>query len=246
MSGSGRGAGSALRVEGLRAGYGKITVLWDVDLHVDEGELVTIIGANGAGKTTLLRAISGLVPVRAGSVTAFGARRLAGLSPARIVRSQVGHVPEGRQLFPLMTVKENLESGAEYLPHARANAARNREFVYRLFPRLAERAPQLAGTLSGGERQMLAIGRALMSDPKLLLVDEPSLGLAPALVRTVFAALQEIRARGVTVVLVEQNVQQSLRISDRAYVLENGEVVKAGSGAALLGDPEVRAAYLSM
>src|SRR5690606_24299022 len=117
MSGSGRGAGSALRVEGLRAGYGKITVLWDVDLHVDEGELVTIIGANGAGKTTLLRAISGLVPVRAGSVTAFGARRLAGLSPARIVRSQVGHVPEGRQLFPLMTVKENLESGAEYLQH---------------------------------------------------------------------------------------------------------------------------------
>lgn len=236
----------ALAVVGLRAGYGKITVLWDVDLHVDQGELVTIIGANGAGKTTLLRAISGLIPVRAGSVTAFSDQRLVGLSPARIVRSGVGHVPEGRQLFPLMTVKENLESGAEYLPHARANAARNRDFVYHLFPRLQERGPQLAGTLSGGERQMLAIGRALMSDPKLLLVDEPSLGLAPALTRTVFQALQQIRQEGVTVVLVEQNVQQSLRIADRAYVLENGAVVKEGSGAALLGDPQVRAAYLSM
>lgn len=236
----------ALEVSGLRAGYGKITVLWDVDLHVDEGELVSIIGANGAGKTTLLRAVSGLIPSRKGEVRALGGERLTGLSPARIVRSRVGHVPEGRQLFPLMTVLENLESGAEYLPHARARRSANREFVYHLFPRLKERAPQLAGTLSGGERQMLAIGRALMSDPRLLLVDEPSLGLAPALTRTVFEALQEVRQEGVTVVLVEQNVQQSLRIADRAYVLENGEVVKEGSGEELLHDPEVRAAYLSM
>ncbi len=237
---------SALEVRGLRAGYGKITVLWDVDLDVAEGEFVTIIGANGAGKTTLLRAISGLVPTRGGSVRALGGTLLTGSSPARIVRAGVGHVPEGRQLFPLMTVRENLESGAAYLPRARPRAAQNRAFVYQLFPRLAERERQLAGTLSGGERQMLAIGRALMSDPKLLLVDEPSLGLAPALVRTVFHALRQINDGGVTVVLVEQNVQQSLRIADRAYVLENGEVRKQGTGSELLGDPEVRAAYLSM
>lgn len=238
--------GRALEISGLRAGYGKITVLWDVDLHVEEGELVTIIGANGAGKTTLLRTISGLVQARSGKVNAFGSSSLVGWSAARIVRAGVGHVPEGRQLFPLMTVRENLESGAEYLSRAKPNAARNRKLVFDLFPRLAERGAQLAGTLSGGERQMLAIGRALMSDPRLLLVDEPSLGLSPALSLTVFRALKQINREGVTVVLVEQNVQQSLRIADHAYVLENGEVVKEGSGRELLGDPGVRAAYLSM
>lgn len=238
--------GRALEISGLRAGYGKITVLWDVDLHVEEGELVTIIGANGAGKTTLLRTISGLVQARSGKVNAFGSSSLVGWSAARIVRAGVGHVPEGRQLFPLMTVRENLESGAEYLSRAKPNAARNRKLVFDLFPRLAERGAQLAGTLSGGERQMLAIGRALMSDPRLLLVDEPSLGLSPALSLTVFRALKQINREGVTVVLVEQNVQQSLRIADRAYVLENGEVVKEGSGRELLGDSGVRAAYLSM
>ncbi len=235
-----------LDVMGMRAGYGKITVLWDVDLHVDDGELVTIIGANGAGKTTLLRAVSGLLPVRAGKVIAFGERNLSGMSPARIVKGGIGHVPEGRQLFPLMTVRENLESGAEYIPHARAAVRRNRDFVYQLFPRLAERERQLAGTLSGGEGQMLAIGRALMSDPKLLLVDEPSIGLSPALSAAVFRALQQVRDEGVTVLLVEQNVLSSLRIADRAYVLENGEVRKEGTGAQLLDDPEVRASYLSM
>jgi len=235
----------ALDIERLSAGYGKITVLWEIDLHVEAGELVTIIGANGAGKTTLLRAISGLIPTRTGSVSAFG-NRLTGLSAARVVRSQVGHVPEGRQLFPLMTVGENLESGAEYLPHARANSKRNRAFVYELFPRLEERRGQLAGTLSGGERQMVAIGRALMSNPRLLLVDEPSLGLSPSLALTVFKALKQINEDGVTVVLVEQNVQQSLRIADRGYVLENGEIVKQGTGRELLGDPAVREAYLSM
>ncbi|HNQ98760.1 MAG TPA: ABC transporter ATP-binding protein [Trueperaceae bacterium] len=238
--------GRALEISGLRAGYGKITVLWDVDLHVEEGELVTIIGANGAGKTTLLRTISGLVQARSGKVNAFGSSSLVGWSAARIVRAGVGHVPEGRQLFPLMTVRENLESGAEYLSRAKPNAARNRKLVFDLFPRLAERGAQLAGTLSGGERQMLAIGRALMSDPRLLLVDEPSLGLSPAPSLTVFRALEQINAEGVTVVLVEQNVQQSLRIADRAYVLENGEVALQGTGAELLLNPAVREAYLSM
>ncbi|HZW98833.1 MAG TPA: ABC transporter ATP-binding protein [Trueperaceae bacterium] len=236
----------ALSVDGLSAGYGKITVLWDVSVHADEGEIVTIIGANGAGKTTLLRAVTGLVAIRSGEVSALGGQRLHGLSAARIVRSRVGHVPEGRQLFPLMTVSENLGSGADYLPHARPLAPRNRDLVYRLFPRLAEREGQLAGTLSGGERQMLAIGRALMSAPRLLLVDEPSIGLSPALSQAVFKALEEIRREGVTVVLVEQNVRQSLQIADRAYVLENGEVRKSGTGAELLDDPDVRAAYLSM
>ncbi len=237
---------SALEVRGARVGYGKITVLWDVDLHVDEGELVTIIGANGAGKTTLLRAISGVLPLRAGVVKAFGTTSLSGLSPARIVRLGVGHVPEGRQLFPLMTVRENLEAGSDYLPHARPTAARNRERVFDLFPRLAERENQLAGTLSGGEGQMLALGRALMSQPRLLLVDEPSIGLSPALSAAVFRALSQIREQGVTVLLVEQNVRQSLRIADRAYVLENGEVRKEGTGEQLLQDPDVKAAYLSM
>jgi branched-chain amino acid transport system ATP-binding protein len=235
-----------LEVRALRAGYGKINVLWDVDLHVARGELVTIIGANGAGKTTLLRTISGLLPARSGAIAALGDQRLAGLSPARIVNVGVGHVPEGRQLFPLMTVRENLESGAEYLAHARPNAKRNLAYVLELFPRLAERATQLAGTLSGGEGQMLAIGRALMSDPKVLLVDEPSIGLSPALSATVFKALEQVKSEGVSILLVEQNVLSSLRIADRAYVLENGEIRKEGRGADLLDDPDVKAAYLSM
>ncbi len=236
---------TVLQVNSLRAGYGKINVLWDVDLHVDKGELVSIIGANGAGKTTLLKAISGILPTRAGTVSALGGS-LAGLSPAKIVRQGVGHVPEGRQLFPLMTVRENLYSGAEYLPHARQNMRRNAEYVFELFPRLAERSSQLAGTLSGGEGQMLAIGRALMSDPQVLLVDEPSIGLSPALSATVFRALEQIREEGMSILLVEQNVRSSLRVADRAYVLENGEIRKEGLGSELLNDPEVKASYLSM
>lgn len=235
----------ALAVHGLEAGYGKIQVLWGVSLHVAEGEFVTIIGANGAGKTTLLRTVSGLIPARAGTVEAFG-RSLLGTSAARIVRAGVGHVPEGRQLFAQMTVRENLDSGADYLARARPGAAESRARVYALFPRLAERERQLAGTLSGGERQMLAIGRALMSRPRLLLVDEPSLGLSPALTKSVFSALAEINREGVTIVLVEQNVQRSLRLAERGYVLENGRIVKEGKGDALLADPEVRAAYLSL
>ncbi len=234
-----------LEVANLSAGYGKIEVLWDVSLHAGEGEFVSIIGANGAGKTTLLRAVSGLVPVRGGSVSAFG-RPLRGLSAAQIVKRGLGHVPEGRQLFPLMTVLENLMSGADYLPEAKRHAASSLRAVYALFPRLAERKGQLAGTLSGGERQMVAIGRALMSRPKLLLVDEPSLGLAPALVSTVFKALKEINREGVTVVLVEQNVKQSLALAHRAYVLENGEIKKTGTGQELLLDKEIQSAYLAI
>ena len=235
----------ALEVTGLEAGYGKIQVLWNMSLHVDKGEFVTVIGANGAGKTTLLRTISGLIPTSGGEVKAFG-QSLRGLSAAKIVRAGVGHVPEGRQLFSLMTVLENLESGADYLPAAKKEARRTKAFIYDLFPRLAEREKQLAGTLSGGERQMLAIGRALMSKPQLLLVDEPSLGLSPALAKAVFVALRDINAQGVTVVLVEQNVQQSLRLAHRAYVLENGDIKKEGTGETLLHDPAVRAAYLSL
>lgn len=236
---------SVLELNTLAAGYGKVQVLWDVSLRVEEKEFVTVIGANGAGKTTLLRTISGLVPVRSGEVRAFG-ESLKGLSAAKIVKRGIGHVPEGRQLFPAMTVLENLTSGADYIPEARRHANKSLHFVYDLFPRLAERKRQAAGTLSGGEQQMVAIGRALMSRPRLLLVDEPSLGLAPALVKTVFRALKQVNQEGVTVVLVEQNVKQSLRAADRGYVLENGEIKKEGSGDALLQDAEVQAAYLSV
>ena len=234
-----------LEVENLNAGYGKIQVLWDVSLSAAEGDFVSVIGANGAGKTTLLRAISGLIPPLGGSVAAFG-KPLGGLSAAKIVRRGVGHVPEGRQLFHEMSVKENLVSGADYLPEAKRRLNETRRFVYELFPRLEERERQLAGTLSGGERQMLAIGRALMSLPKLLLVDEPSLGLSPALTTGVFRALEQINRDGVTVVLVEQNVKQSLKLAGRAYLLENGAVKKSGSGQELLADPEVRSAYLAL
>lgn len=240
-----RSSAPALVVEELQAGYGKIQVLWNINIRVEDGAFVTIIGANGAGKTTLLRTISGLVHPRGGRIEALGTD-LHGHSPGAIVRAGIGHVPEGRQLFPLMSVDENLESGADYIPRARREARKTRAFVLELFPRLAERARQRAGTLSGGEQQMLAIGRALMSLPRLLLVDEPSIGLSPALSQAVFAALRTINETGVSVVLVEQNVQQSLRLADHAFVLENGHIVKEGSGSTLLTDPTVRAAYLSL
>lgn len=235
----------ALEVEGLNTGYGKIQALWDVNLHVEEGEFASIIGANGAGKTTLLRTISGLLPTWKGSVNALNTG-LTGQPAAKIVRFGVGHVPEGRQVFREMTVKENIESGADYLPEARRQAARTRRMVLELFPRLAERSNQLAGTLSGGELQMLAIARALMSRPKVLLVDEPSLGLSPMLTGIVFRALKSINEEGTTVILVEQNVRQSLRLADKAFVLENGRIVKQGSGSQLLQDPSVREAYLAI
>jgi branched-chain amino acid transport system ATP-binding protein len=237
--------GAALEVAGLQAGYGKIQVLWGIDLEVPEGGFATIVGANGAGKTTLLRALTGLIPVAAGGVRLFGAS-LAGRSAAAIVKGGVGHVPEGRQLFGAMTVRENLMAGGDYVPRAQARRDRNLAFVYELFPRLRERERQLAGTLSGGERQMVAIGRALMGDPRLLLVDEPSLGLSPALSAAVMDALAAIHAEGTTIVLVEQNVQRSLQLAEQGLVLENGSVVLRGTGRELLEHPDVRAAYLSL
>jgi branched-chain amino acid transport system ATP-binding protein len=232
-----------LRVEALEAGYGKAQVLFGVDLEVVENELVALLGANGAGKTTLLRAISGLVRPWSGRVLLEG-QDLRGLSPAKRARMGLGHVPEGRQLFPLMTVEENLRLGAAFLAPGREREGYER--VYGLFPRLAERRRQLAGTLSGGEQQMLAIGRALMGFPKILLVDEPSLGLSPRLAEEVLLALKAVAGEGVGVLLVEQNVALTLEVAERAYVLEHGKVVLEGSASALAQDPRVREAYLSL
>jgi branched-chain amino acid transport system ATP-binding protein len=232
-----------LRVEALEAGYGKAQVLFGVDLEVVENELVALLGANGAGKTTLLRAISGLVRPWSGRVLLEG-QDLRGLSPAKRARMGLGHVPEGRQLFPLMTVEENLRLGAAFLAPGREREGYER--VYGLFPRLAERQRQLAGTLSGGEQQMLAIGRALMGFPKILLVDEPSLGLSPRLAEEVLLALKAVAGEGVGVLLVEQNVALTLDVAERAYVLEHGKVVLQGPASALAQDPRVREAYLSL
>jgi len=210
---------------------------------VEAGELVALLGANGAGKTTLLRALSGLLRPWKGSVL-LGGKDLRGLSPARRARLGLGHVPEGRQLFPLMTVEENLRLGAAFLAPGREKEGYER--VYALFPRLAERRRQLAGTLSGGEQQMLAIGRALMGFPRILLVDEPSLGLSPRLAEEVLLALKEVARGGVGVLLVEQNVALSLEVAERGYVLEHGRVVLEGPAQALAQDPRVREAYLSL
>jgi branched-chain amino acid transport system ATP-binding protein len=234
-----------LEVSGLQAGYGKVQVLWGVDLRVAEGEFVALIGANGAGKTTLLRTISGLIRPLAGTVRYRG-HPLHDRRPVEIVALGIAHVPEGRELFPMMTVLDNLELGAWARPEARARVRESLEDAYRLFPRLADRRYQPAGTLSGGEQQMLAIARALMSRPTCLLVDEPSLGLSPRLVQTVFAALYEINRAGVSILLVEQNVRQSLRLAHRAYVMENGRIVLQGAGADLLDSPHVREAYLRL
>jgi len=232
-----------LEVQALETGYGKAQVLFGVDLEVEAGELVALLGANGAGKTTLLRALSGLLRPWKGSVL-LGGKDLRGLSPARRARLGLGHVPEGRQLFPLMTVEENLRLGAAFLAPGREKEGYER--VYALFPRLAERRRQLAGTLSGGEQQMLAIGRALMGFPRILLVDEPSLGLSPRLAEEVLLALKEVARGGVGVLHVEQNVALSLEVAERGYVLEHGRVVLEGPAQALAQDPRVREAYLSL
>ncbi len=233
-----------LRVSGIDVFYGDVQVLWDVSFHVDEGEVVALIGANGAGKSTTLRTISGLLRPRKGSIEFLG-ERLDRIPPYRVIELGIAHVPEARRLFPEMTVEENLEMGA-LKPAARARRAESLEKVYARFPRLRERRRQLAGTLSGGEQQMLAIGRGLMSLPRMILFDEPSLGLAPLLVEEVFDVVNEIRRDGVTVLIVEQNVRQTLAIADRAYVLETGRVVRHGTGRELLEDPEVRRAYLGV
>ena len=236
---------SLLAVENLAGGYGPLQVLWDLHLRVEEGEVVSLIGANGAGKTTVLRLISGLQRPFKGTVT-FRGRPLAGLPAAEIARLGISHVPEGRKLFPRMTVKENLELGAGYFPAAWRERNRTRDDLYGLFPRLRERERQLAGTLSGGEQQMLAIARALMAKPQLLLVDEPSLGLAPAVVAAVFKSLREVNKQGVAVLLVEQDVQRSLALAHRGYVLENGRLAGEGAGAELLADERVKKAYLAL
>ncbi len=231
-----------LRLEGVEAGYGDVVAVRAVSLEVRAGEIVALIGANGAGKTTTLRAISGLLPVRRGRVELDG-RPIGGQGPAAIVAAGVAHVPEGRQLFPTMTVLENLELGAR-TRESRARRADTLGRVFELFPRLSERTRQLAGTLSGGEQQMVAIGRALMARPRLLMLDEPSLGLAPVVVSAIFANLVAINRAGITVLLVEQNVLRALRLSHRAYVLENGTITLSGPSDTLLADERIKRAYL--
>jgi branched-chain amino acid transport system ATP-binding protein len=231
-----------LRLDGLEAAYGDMVAVRDVSLSVEPGELVALIGSNGAGKTTTLRAISGLLPARRGTIE-FDGTRLDGLPPAAIVALGIAHVPEGRQLFPTLTVGENLMLGARTAA-ARRHRAETLGEVFRLFPRLAERRVQLAGSLSGGEQQMCAIGRALMARPRLLMLDEPSLGLAPVVVGAIFDNLARINRSGTTMLLVEQNVLQALRLSHRAYVLENGAIALEGSRERLLADEGIKRAYL--
>jgi branched-chain amino acid transport system ATP-binding protein len=235
---------SLLEVDRLVSGYGGVRVLQELNLHVDDGEAVALVGANAAGKTTLLRTINGIVRPTAGRIR-FAGRDITGLAPHEITRSGIAQVAEGRQLFPEMTVLENLELGAMATPEAWAGRAEMRDRVVALFPRIGERLAQHAGTMSGGEQQQVAIGRALMARPRLLLVDEPSAGLSPVLVQQVFRALRDIHAAGTTILLVEQNVPLSLRLAQRAYVIELGRVTLEGTGAQLLADPHVREAYLA-
>jgi branched-chain amino acid transport system ATP-binding protein len=232
-----------LRLDGVEAGYGDLIAIAGVSLEVRQGEAVALIGANGAGKTTTLRAISGLLPVRAGRIELEG-ERLDGRGSAEIVARGIAHVPEGRQLFPTMTVRDNLELGDRGTDRARR--ADGLERVFALFPRLRERERQLAGTLSGGEQQMCAIGRGLMARPRLLLLDEPSLGLAPVMVKLIFETLQRVNDAGTTIMIVEQNVPRALQLSHRGYVLENGRLVLEGTRASLLASPHVKQAYLGL
>ncbi len=231
-----------LEVEGIDASYGRIRALQDVSLRVEEGEIVTLIGANGAGKTTTLRAISGLVKPSKGTIR-FAGEDVMRDSPDRIVRRGIGHSPEGRRVFARMTVRENLELGA-YTRTSHAEITSDYERVLAIFPRLKERLTQKSGTLSGGEQQMLAMGRALMSRPKLLMLDEPSLGLSPILVQTIFGVIRDINANGTTILLIEQNARQALGIASRGYVLEVGRIVHEDTAANLMASEAVRAAYL--
>jgi branched-chain amino acid transport system ATP-binding protein len=233
-----------LKLDGVDAGYGAFQALFGVSMEVKAGEAVAVIGANGAGKTTLLRVISGLLPATAGTMTMEGAD-LCAIQPHRIVESGIAHVPESRRLFPRLTVEDNLRMGG-FIPAARAAYAERLEYVYGLFPRLKERRSQLAGTMSGGEQQMCAIARALMSKPKLVLLDEPSMGLAPVIVAQVFDLVRRIRSEGYTVLIVEQNVRQVLKVADRAYLLEVGRIHASGSSAELMNSDEIRKAYMGM
>jgi branched-chain amino acid transport system ATP-binding protein len=233
-----------LELRKVDAGYGSFQALFGVDLDVKAGEAVGVVGPNGAGKTTLMRVISGLISPRSGSIRMQGVDVLA-TPPHRIVSLGIAHVPENRRLFPGLTVEDNLRMGA-FMPEARARHDQRLAFVFDLFPRLKERRHQLAGTMSGGEQQMCAIGRALMSDPKLLLLDEPSAGLAPVVVQQVFELVKRIRASGLTVLIVEQNVQQVLKVVDRAYLLEAGTIRASGSSADLLRSDTIKQAYLGV
>jgi branched-chain amino acid transport system ATP-binding protein len=231
-----------LQVDAITVRYGKTPALRGVSLEVREGELVTLIGANGAGKTTTLRAISGLLPLTGGGIT-FKGKPIGGASPRDILALGIAHCPEGRHVFPQLSVRENLMMGA-YLRRDRAGVAQDLARVFDKFPRLEERIDQAAGTLSGGEQQMLAIARALMSRPALVLFDEPSLGLAPNFVERTFEIIAEIRNEGATVLMVEQNALAALEMCDRSYLLETGQVVQHGTGVAMLANPHIRAAYL--
>jgi branched-chain amino acid transport system ATP-binding protein len=234
-----------LAAEGLDVGYGDVQVLWGISLAVGRGEAVALIGSNGAGKTTLLRALSGTVPVRAGRLT-FRGQEITALPPDRRVALGLAHVPEGRQVFSGMTVRENLLMGAYSRRDGREQAQADLERVFTLFPALAERRDQLAGTLSGGEQQMVAIGRGLMGRPELLLIDELSLGLAPVVVERLAEAVREVHRSGTTLLLVEQDVQTALELAGRGYVIANGRVALEGASADLLRSPEIREAYLGI
>jgi len=235
---------SLLEINNITCFYGDVQVIYDVSMHVNEGEIISIIGANGAGKSTTLKCISDLVKARTGTVT-FNGQQIQNARPEKIVDMGVIHVPEGRRLFSLMTVRENLEVGA-HNPRAYPHRDETIRDVYKLLPRLKEREKQLAVTLSGGEQQMVAIGRGMMARPKILMLDEPSLGLAPVLIQEIFLTIKKIAEQGTTVLLVEQDVQHSLSISDRGYVLEHGRIVQEGLGKDLLTNPEIRTAYLGI
>ncbi|MBF0303336.1 MAG: ABC transporter ATP-binding protein [Desulfamplus sp.] len=233
-----------LEVNNIDVFYGDVQVIFDLSLHINEGEVVSIIGGNGAGKSTLLRTISGLLQPANGNII-FDGTSVHNLPPEDIVEHGIVHVPEGRRLFSLMSIKDNLIVGA-YNRRATPNTAKTLEYVYSLLPRLYEREQQIAMTLSGGEQQMVAIGRGLMAMPRILMLDEPSLGLAPVLIKDIFQTVREIANKGTTVLLVEQDVNHSLNLSDRGYVLEHGRVVMEGAAKALLKDPHVKEAYLGL
>ena len=233
-----------LELNSVSAGYGGFQALFDVTMSVKAGEAVAVIGANGAGKTTLLRVISGLIPATSGSMSMEGTD-LRATQPHRILETGIAHVPESRRLFPRLTVEDNLKMGA-FIPAARARFAERLDYVYGLFPRLKERRTQLAGTMSGGEQQMCAIGRALMSGPKLVLLDEPSMGLAPVIVQQVFELVRRIRSEGYTVLIVEQNVAQVLKVADRAYLIEVGRIQTSGTSAELLASDDIQKAYMGL
>jgi branched-chain amino acid transport system ATP-binding protein len=233
-----------LDLKNVDAGYGAFQALFGISMRVNAGEAVAVIGANGAGKTTLMRVISGMLSASSGSMTMEGAD-LRTTPPHKIIELGIAHVPESRRLFPRLSVEDNLRLGA-FIPSARAHFAERLDYVYGLFPRLKERRSQLAGTMSGGEQQMCAIGRALMSKPKLVLLDEPSMGLAPVIVQQVFELVRRIRSEGYTVLIVEQNVSQVLKVADRAYLLEVGRIVQSGSSAELAASDDIRKAYMGI